>query len=184
MFLFIVLGNIKSVKLIFSDLPFKKISWKRLLSEIPVLVKDRRHFHCVLSWKDRYLKHSTSIDEDLTCQGIYIQSITEVRMQELMYWVEDAQSSICRDNKWLNCCMGVQPASQSYAFRYTNQNLPILWEFCKTELHIPVANELMIARIIYRSISFGQLPNRTLDAMFCRSEDLAGGTVCVPLWMR
>ncbi|KAG5541459.1 hypothetical protein RHGRI_021321 [Rhododendron griersonianum] len=37
------------------------------------------------------------------------------------------------------------------------------------ERYIPVANELMIARVIYCNISFSQLPNSAFSSMFCRS---------------
>ena len=95
------------------DWPFEQISWKCLFGEIPGLIYHSGHLHCIFRWKDCSLNHPASIDEDLSSQSIYIHRVAEVWMQELIYWVKHTQLPVRCNNKWLYCCMDVQPAPES-----------------------------------------------------------------------
>lgn len=48
---------------------------------------------------------------------------------------------------------------------------------------LPMANQLVITGIAHSDVSFSQLPNGSLDAVFCWSENFAHSSMVIPLWV-
>ena len=56
--------------------------------------------------------NATGIDKCLACQGINIHCVTVMWAQKLVYWVSDAQLSMCCYDEWFYYRMGIEPEKE------------------------------------------------------------------------
>lgn len=145
---------LNSILMMSCDEPLEQILGKCVLREVPVSINGRRHFHCVFSWEDSTLNYTPCIDQDLPSQGVYVKCISEMRFQKLVYRVKHAQLSICRDYEWLHDRVCVQPEFKNANMFSYIMHIIVIHHHTSYIIIIPVAYELMIARIIYCNISF------------------------------
>lgn len=94
----------------YGNVPFDEVSGERLIGEIPISVDGGGHFEGISSREDRRLKYSTGIDERMPRQGVDVDGVPEVRLQELVDRVECTELPVRRYRERFDHCVGVQPA--------------------------------------------------------------------------
>lgn len=93
------------------NIPFEKVLREGLISEIPIRIDQGGHFHGVSAGEDGGLEYSTSVDESVAGQSVYVDRVAEVWLEELVDRMESAQLSVRRDREWLDHGVGVQPVA-------------------------------------------------------------------------
>lgn len=87
--------------------PSNKIRREVLLVEAPeAFICSCTDFHAVAARSEARLYDSISIDQVLTCQGIDLQCISHVWIQQLEYWVHRAHLPVRSQYEWFHARMG------------------------------------------------------------------------------
>jgi hypothetical protein len=143
-------------------LPLDEIVGKSKLREVPGFVRLGGHLHVVLAGEVGDLVYATEdaavlplvtrADDDLACDGVDVERLPEVRLEEPVDWVQHAQLPVRRDHDRLHGCVRVEPT-------HTETHIDLVLSLRTNECtYIPVSDEVVLGCVVGRGVNLCQFP--------------------------